>query len=106
MVIERAIEKTGTGKREKGDVLSVEAVDALIFYAQGDGRRVLNALEAVLGHVTPASRPSFPISREGVLAGLEKPLPAYDKSGEQHFNLLSALHKAVRRPDFEGSVYS
>jgi len=105
MVIERAIEKSGTGKREKGDVLSVEAVDALIFYAQGDGRRVLNALEAVLDHVTHASRPSFPISRELVLSVLEKPLPAYDKSGEQHFNLISALHKAVRGSDVEGSLY-
>ena len=105
MVIERAIEKSGTGKREKGDVLSVEAVDALIFYAQGDGRRVLNALEAVLDHVTHASRPSFPISREVVLSVLEKPLPAYDKSGEQHFNLISALHKAVRGSDVEGSLY-
>ena len=105
MVIERAIEKSGTGKREKGDVLSVEAVDALIFYAQGDGRRVLNALEAVLDHVTHASRPSFPISREVVLSVLEKPLPAYDKSGEQHFNVISALHKAVRGSDVEGSLY-
>src|SRR3989475_5231794 len=105
MVIERAIEKSGTGKREKGDVLSVEAVDALIFYAQGDGRRVLNALEAVLDHVTHASRPSFPISREVVLSVLEKPLPAYDKSGDQHFNLSSALHKAVRGSDVEGSLY-
>jgi len=105
MVIERAIEKSGTGKREKGDVLSVEAVDALIFYAQGDGRRVLNALEAVLDHVSHASRPSFPISREVVLSVLEKPLPAYDKSGEQHFNLISALHKAVRGSDVEGSLY-
>jgi len=105
LVIERAIEKSGTGKREKGDALSVEAVDALIFYAQGDGRRVLNALEAVLDHVTHASHTSFPISRELVLSVLEKPLPAYDKSGEQHFNLISALHKAVRGSDVEGSLY-
>ncbi len=105
LVIERAIEKSGTGKREKGDMLSVEAVDALSFYAQGDGRRVLNALEAVLDHVAHASRTSFPISREVVLSVLEKPLPAYDKSGEQHFNLISALHKAVRGSDVEGSLY-
>ena len=105
LLIERAIEKSGAAKREKGDVLSVEAVDALIFYAQGDGRRVLNALEAVLDHVTHASRTPFPISRELVLSVLEKPLPAYDKSGEQHFNLISALHKAVRGSDVEGSLY-
>src|SRR6266513_3195355 len=52
MVIERAVEKTGNGKRETRKVLAVEAVDALVTYAQGDGRRVLNALEAVLDHVT------------------------------------------------------
>ncbi len=36
---------------------------------------------------------------------LEKPLPVYDKSGESHFNLISALHKAVRGSDVEGSLY-
>ena len=105
MVIERAIAKSGNEKRETGKVLSVEAVDALVTYAQGDGRRVLNALEAVLDHVTHVSRVPFPVSREVVLSVLEKPLPAYDKSGEQHFNLISALHKAVRGSDVEGSLY-
>jgi putative ATPase len=105
MVIERAIEKSGYGKRDTGKVLSVEAVDALVFYAQGDGRRVLNALEAVLDHVTHVSRVAFPVSRELVVSVLERPLPSYDKSGEQHFNLISALHKAVRGSDVEGSLY-
>src|SRR5213076_1756802 len=105
IVIERAIAKSGNEKRETGKVLSVEAVDALVTYAQGDGRRVLNALEAVLDHVTHVSRVPFPVSREVVLAVLERPLPAYDKSGEQHFNLISALHKAVRGSDVEGSLY-
>src|SRR3989449_150515 len=53
----------------------------------------------------PVSRVPFPVSREVVLSVLEKPLPAYDKSGEQHFNLISALHKAVRGSDVEGSLY-
>src|SRR5205807_2379428 len=105
MVIERAIAKSGNEKRETGKVLSVEAVDALVTYAQGDGRRVLNALEAVLDHVTHVSRVPRPLSPEFVVSALERPLPAYDKSGEQHFNLISALHKAVRGSDVEGSLY-
>ena len=40
-----------------------------------------------------------------VVSVLERPLPSYDKSGEQHFNLISALHKAVRGSDVEGSLY-
>jgi len=105
MVIERAVEKTGNGKRQTGSVLAADGIDALVAYAQGDARRALNGLEAVLDHVTHVSRVPFPVSREGVLSVLEKPLPAYDKSGEQHFNLISALHKAVRGSDAEGSLY-
>src|SRR6266496_3164286 len=82
-VIERAIEQTGNEKGETGKVLTDEAMEALVTYAQGDARRALNALEAVLNHVANVPRSSFPVSREVVLAVLEKPLPAYDKSGEQ-----------------------
>ena len=103
MMIERAIARSGSG--ERGAVLSEEARDALVQYAQGDGRRALNALEAVLQHVGTAPRSPLPLERAEVIAVLERPLPAYDKSGEQHFNLISALHKAVRGSDVEGSLY-
>jgi len=103
LVIERALDKTGSG--ERGAVLSDEARDALVVYAQGDARRALNALEAVLQRVGTAPRSLLPLGRAEVVAVLERPLPAYDKSGEQHFNLISALHKAVRGSDVEGSLY-
>ena len=104
-VIERAGEKTGDGKRETGNVLANDAIEALVSYAHGDARRALNGLEAVVNHVAHVSRVPVPVSREVVLSVLEKPLPMYDKSGEQHFNLISALHKAVRGSDVEGSLY-
>ena len=103
MVIERALDKTGSG--ERGAVLSDEARDALVVYAQGDARRALNALEAVLQRVGTAPRSPLPLGRAEVVAVLERPLPAYDKSGDQHFNIISALHKAVRGSDVEGSLY-
>jgi len=102
-VIERALDKTGSG--ERGAVLSDEARDALVVYAQGDARRALNALEAVLQRVGTAPRSPLPLGRAEVVAVLERPLPSYDKSGEQHFNIISALHKAVRGSDVEGSLY-
>src|SRR5438128_10017419 len=102
-VIERALDRTGSG--ERGAALSDEARDALVQYAQGDARRALNALEAVLQHVGTAPRPLLPIARETVVDLLERPLPKYDKAGEEHFNLVSALHKAVRGSDVEGSLY-
>jgi len=102
-IVRRALEQTGCEMREAGCV-SPEGVEALVTYAQGDARRALNGLEAVLQHVH-ASRIPHPASREAVVSALERPLPAYDKSGEQHFNLISALHKAVRGSDVEGSLY-
>ena len=105
-VLERAIGAELKGRGEKGEVrFADEAIDLLVRHAQGDARRALNALEAVFQHVTNLSPLPSPVSRDVVQAVLEKPLPVYDKAGEQHFNLISALHKAVRGSDVEGSLY-
>jgi putative ATPase len=84
--------------------VSDEAVDLLVTHAQGDARRALNTLEAVLKHIhaSPIPRPASP---DVIRQVLEKPLPVYDKGGEQHFNLISALHKAVRGSDVDGALY-
>jgi len=105
-VIERAVAAEQKGRGEKGEArLGDEALDLLVRHAQGDARRALNALEAVFQHVMNLSPLPAPIPGDVVQAVLEKPLPVYDKSGEQHFNLISALHKAVRGSDVEGSLY-
>src|SRR2546425_3441521 len=103
-IVRRALESSRNGTRDTGHVLAEEAIEALVEHAQGDARRALNALEALLMHVESARVP-FPVSREVTIAVLEKPLPLYDKSGEQHFNVISALHKAVRGSDVEGALY-
>jgi len=102
-VIERALRATGCEMRDAGCV-SAEGIDLLVKHAQGDARRALNTLEALLKHIH-ASRIPHPASREVVQQVLERPLPAYDKAGEQHFNLMSALHKAVRGSDVDGALY-
>jgi len=105
-VIERALREVGKGNGERGKVeLAEEAFELLVRHAQGDARRALNTLEAVLKHASTLSPFPNPLSPELVQSVLERPLPAYDKSGEQHFNLISALHKAVRGSDVEGSLY-
>ncbi len=105
-VIERALAQAGSGEGGRGAVpLSPEAIEALVEHAQGDARRALNTLEAVLQYAGTAARSPLPLTRETVIQVLERPLPVYDKSGEQHFNLISALHKAVRGSDVEGSLY-
>src|SRR3989442_535093 len=103
-VIAQALEHGGVGRGALGVELSDDAVAALVQYAQGDARRALNALEAVRQY-TETSHAPRPMPRDIVLQVLERPLPKYDKAGEEHFNLISALHKAVRGSDVEGSLY-
>ena len=103
-VIRRALESGGVGRGPLGVELTEDAVEALVMNAQGDARRALNVLEAVQQHVGTSHAPR-PTPREVVLQVLEKPLPRYDKSGDQHYDLISALHKAVRGSDVEGSLY-
>jgi putative ATPase len=102
-VLGRALEQSGCEMRDAGCV-TPEGVELLVTHAQGDARRALNTLEAVLKHIH-ASRIAHPASRDVVMQVLEKPLPVYDKSGDSHYNLISALHKAVRGSDVEGALY-
>ena len=82
-----------------------DAIDLVTRYADGDARRALNCTEAAWDHIT--SLPSLPktISAECIELVLEKRVARYDKTGEEHYNLISALHKAVRGGDVEGALY-
>ena len=83
-----------------------EAIDLLVVHADGDARTALNATDAVLDHATSVSpAPKQPISADLIRSVLERRLPQYDKAGEEHFNIISALHKAVRGSDVEGALY-
>jgi len=105
-IIDRALGEWGKGKGSAGQPeLAPEALELLERHAEGDARRALNTLEAVLKHVERQSPFPSPLPRDLVQSVLERPLPVYDKSGEQHFNLISALHKAVRGSDPQGALY-
>jgi putative ATPase len=87
-------------------VFAEEAIELLVRHADGDARRALNATEAVLDHATSLAPPlEGPVSAEVVQSVLERRMANYDKSGEEHFNIISALHKAVRGSDVDGALY-
>ena len=98
-VLERALDLEKKGR------FGEDAMQLLVTHAQGDARRALNTLEAVIKHVSNLSPLPSPISGDVIRQVLEKPLPVYDKGGEQHYNLISALHKAVRGSDADGALY-
>src|SRR5712692_5310986 len=98
-LLERAVDVENKGR------FGEEAMQLLVTHAQGDARRALNTVEAVFKHVSNLSPLPSPLSGEVIRQVLEKPLPVYDKGGEQHFNLISALHKAIRGSDADGALY-
>jgi len=90
--------------------LAEDALDLLVRHADGDARRALNATEALYRDVARSRRgvehvTGAPVTADEVAAVLERRIAQYDKSGEQHYNLISALHKAVRGSDVEGALY-
>jgi putative ATPase len=78
--------------------LDQDAKSYLLNLAQGDGRYLLNALELIEGE-------GRSLNRQELEQVLQKKAPLYDKQGEHHYNLISALHKAVRGCDHEASLY-
>jgi putative ATPase len=94
MLIQRA-------EKEMGKTLPVmpDARDALLEMADGDGRALLNLLEQVYGWNAKD------ISRDDLGKRLSRRAPKYDKSGDEHYNLISALHKSVRGSDPDAALY-
>ncbi|MGP1275934.1 MAG: replication-associated recombination protein A [Caulobacterales bacterium] len=80
--------------------LQPEARGTLIAMADGDGRYLLNLAEEVLRLDL-----SEPLSSAGLGEFLQKRAPVYDKDREEHYNLISALHKSVRGSDPDAALY-
>lgn len=109
-IVGRGLEDEAAGTEEGQHVeLTADAVAMLVRHADGDARRALNSLEAVLDHVRSSSRSSSPVPAPVTVdlleAVLARRLPRYDKSADEHYNAISALHKAVRGSDVEGALY-
>ncbi len=80
--------------------LTAEAREALVGMADGDGRALLNLVEQVAGW-----REAAPVDSAGLSARLMRRAALYDKGGDGHYNLISALHKAVRGSDPDAALY-
>ncbi|MGZ5493598.1 MAG: replication-associated recombination protein A [Thermoanaerobaculia bacterium] len=79
-----------------------EALDFMAATSAGDARQALNSLQLV---VETASKSDSPIDAAKVKTILQRRSLMYDKSGEEHYNIISALHKSVRNGDADAAVY-
>jgi len=80
--------------------LTGDAREALLEMADGDGRALLNLIEQVAAWSLPK-----PLDRAALANRLMRRAAKYDKSGEEHYNLISALHKSVRGSDPDAALY-
>ncbi len=96
--------------RERGlGSLGVEFPDELLrvvaAQSQGDARAALNTLELTVQTAAGDPGPGRPVTRELLTDALQKSALYYDRAGEEHFNLISALHKSMRNSDPDASLY-
>ena len=93
---ERAITKDEELKKQ---ALSLKEVDSMIRYSGGDGRRLLNILELF------SSQDQNEMTNDLVESLVLKNLSRYDKGGDQHYDMISAMIKSIRGSDPQASVY-
>ena len=99
-ILRRAVADASVAKNDI--VLTDDALDFMAATSAGDARQALNSLQLV---VETASVDDSPIDREKVNTILQRRSLMYDKSGEQHYNIISALHKSIRNGDADAAVY-
>ncbi len=100
-LIDRALIDRERGLGLRGLSMGDEAREVLAQLADGDARRTLGILEAAAALVNDGDA----ITRETVEAAVQHRVPHYDKSGESHYNLISALHKSLRGSDPQAALY-
>lgn len=84
--------------------ITEEQLGAIAAFANGDARTALNTLEmAVLnGEITAEG---ITVTQEGMAQCISRRSLLYDKTGEEHYNLISALHKSMRNSDVDAAIY-
>lgn len=98
-LISRAIAKDELFSKKK---IRIDETEALIRFSGGDARKLLNGLELVINSF---SEDQIIINNEIITQNIQQNLAMYDKSGEMHYDIISAFIKSIRGSDPNGAVY-
>jgi putative ATPase len=104
-IIRRALSDTERGFGNLRVVIDEELIAKLAKAAGGDARIALAALEASVESTAPDQEGSRVLSEQSIIESLGRAQFAYDKGGEDHYNLASALIKSLRNSDVNASLY-
>src|SRR5690554_116462 len=104
--ITNLIKQTLDDKRafNKKIVISEDLINNIASFSNGDARSALNILEMAVNSSSEKDN-SIEITQEILKECMQKKILLYDKSGEEHYNIISALHKSMRNSDPDASVY-
>lgn len=92
------------GFRDSNVVMSDRQLHAVAAFANGDARTALNVLEMAVTN-GEISAESITVTDEGLEQCISRKSLLYDKMGDQHYNLISALHKSMRNSDPDAAIY-
>ena len=102
-ILERALkDERGFGKQNV--IIDKKLLQAIALYANGDARASLNSLEMIVLN-SPKENETITVTEQIVKQCLNTKSLLYDKDGEEHYNLISALHKSMRNSDVQASIY-
>ena len=100
-LLRRALSDSERGIASRQLVVDDDALQIIAAEADGDARRALTVLEASADYVGDGGHITTSVAREAMQLRFAR----HDKSGEEHFNLLSAYHKSLRGSDPQGALY-
>ncbi|HUJ21064.1 MAG TPA: replication-associated recombination protein A [Bryobacteraceae bacterium] len=99
-LLQRALADQERGLGDREIAAPDELLEQIAVMAGGDARAAYNTLEAAV-----AASPTQELSRQAVEDAMQRKVLLYDKAGEEHYNLISALHKSVRSSDPDAALY-
>jgi putative ATPase len=105
LLLRRALADRERGLGDMNLTASDDVLKKIASYTSGDARSAYNVLEVAAGLTQENPEGAREITDEIVRDALQKRILLYDKSGEEHYNLISALHKSVRNSDPDAALY-
>jgi putative ATPase len=102
-ILRRALEDEERGLKEYDITVTDDQLRLFGTYASGDARTALNSLE--LACMLAQQRREKTLSEKRIKDAIQQMVLQYDKAGENHYNLISALHKSMRNSDVDASLY-
>jgi len=105
IILNRGLKDEQRGLGKYPTVIEPDVIKGICRIANGDARVGLNTLEMVVLPTSPDGKGVRHIKKEGLEGVLQKRAFLYDKSGEEHYNLISALHKSLRGSDPDAVLY-